>query len=74
MNKTLLLKSQLSLFAEWLLYNGLTPLKPKGEFEALRFNANTRQMPIVYNGKSDKYLSCNVEAELFVRRFINSML
>ena len=73
MNKTLLLKRQLSSFGEWLLYNGLTPLTPKGKFEALRFNANTKQMPIVYNGKSKVYLSCNAEAEVFVKQFINSI-
>ncbi len=73
MNKTLLLKNQLSLFANWLLNNGLTPLPTKGRFEALRFNADTKQMPIVYNGKSKDYLSCNAESEVFVKRFINSI-
>ena len=71
-NKNLLHKNQLANFAEWLLYTGITPLTTKGLYEVLRFDGNTRQMPIVYKG-TDKshHLACNDEAAGFVRRFIN---
>lgn len=73
MNKKLLLKSQLTAFVEWLLYNGLTPLTPKGIYEVLRFDGGTRQMPIITRNKSKTFLSCNVEAEAFIRKFIISI-
>ena len=69
-NKNVLHRSKLEEFREWLIDKDIVIKDNKGDFEVLRFKAQSGAMPIIFNGASSEHLSCNQAAIGFVHDFI----
>lgn len=70
-NRGLLHRSQLDSFKAWLEACNYQILKPKGNYEVLRWKGDTgKPMPIVFDRHKGDHYTLNGQAEKFVRRFL----
>ena len=68
--RNVLHRTKLDEFKSFIEELGYTLLKPKGDFEVMRWqNDKGKAMPIIFNGSSPEHLSCNNAARPFVYKF-----
>jgi hypothetical protein len=70
--RNILHRSKLEAFKCWLISNNHNPIENNASFEVLRWKVKGSPMPIIFNGKSKEYFSCNESSVPFVRMFLNS--
>jgi hypothetical protein len=69
-NRNTLAISKLGEFKEWIIEQGLKPLKTKGIYEVLRWKSDEKgeAMPVIFQKDVAKvHLTCNKSAERFVK-------
>ena len=74
-NRNTLAISKLEEFKEWLIEQGVKPLKPKGCYEVLRWKSDCKgeAMPVIFQKDSATvHLSCNESAYRFVKVWIRN--
>jgi len=72
-NRSLLHRSKLEEFKQWLADNGWKIEKPNGGYEVLRWKGETRQpKPIIYDRHDGDHYTANDAAVPYVYQFIKT--